>query len=175
MHIDEAIERCVYIARIDGHYQSRGAIMCLARFGADAIDDLNDLAFEGYPYAMEALRKIDDPNAAKVIEYHTLHNKRRLVRLFAVGHLPVKPQFIPSLIEILYDPDEDVRWRAAFALKCISYRRSEYDQMLEQAMLTATKHPDQTVREYATSVLQIIGSKANPENAPDAPPFRKVR
>ena len=52
MEANNAIARCMEIARDEGGAQRYGAIHCLNKFGVDAIDALDELAGEGHKEAI---------------------------------------------------------------------------------------------------------------------------
>lgn len=179
MDTDPAIAYCVEIARTEDGAQRYGAILCLGRLGDDAIDALDELAGEGHGEAIRVLSRYKgNPEVLKLICWHLTDNKNSLVRSMAVeqfydGELYNQPEVVPALIEAMYDPNKYIRRNAARALSMAAYRRkTPHLEELEEAMLTALKHADKEVREYAAKALEHLGSERIGDEAAEPPAFR---
>jgi HEAT repeat protein len=185
MEKEEAIARCVEIARTEEGKRRRVAIVSLGKFGDDAIDALDELARQGLApadHVVSLLKRRRDSGIAELICWHLTNNKNSNVRLRAVGEvvyggiLNARPHTVEYLIEAMYDPNETIRNHAAqglaFAASWPQHRNSPYAEEIEYAMLIALKHPDKRVREHALKALEKLGSDRMGEKVPDPPSFR---
>ncbi|MBL7152550.1 MAG: hypothetical protein ISS79_02445 [Phycisphaerae bacterium] len=182
MKLEDGIERCKEIARTEAGAQQYGAIRCLAKFGEAAIYALDELALEGYA---EAICVFDlfhyDMEVFEILCRHLRSNEHSQVRLKVISPELLKsvhffryrhPLFMQPLITALYDPNEDVRRRAAVLLRNASYQEKSRLIEHEEELLMALKHPDEWIRPYIAQALRQLGSKRMDEKVADPPEFR---
>ena len=181
MEIEQAIERCVEIAKNEHDAQQYGAIKCLGMFGEDAIFALDDLAMDGQYEAMRTLGYLKgNPEVLEIICWHLTNNENYLIRLLAVSqfnHMNIlryqQPILLQTLVEALYDPNKSIRRRAASLLRTIA-KGENGSQLLEYEddLLVVLKHPDKEVRGFIAQALQKLGSKRLDEEVGDPPEIR---
>jgi tetratricopeptide (TPR) repeat protein len=179
MDIESALARCVEIARDEGGAQRYGAIQCLGKFREDAIDALDELAFEGHDEAVRVLgRQKEKPEVLELICWHLTDNKNSRVRSMAVNQFNDVLQYqqavvLQALIEALYDPSRYIRRAAAKKLSYAAYRKNKPQlEQFEEDLLIALKHPDKEVGKYVMKALQRFGSERLDESVADPPPIR---
>jgi Leucine-rich repeat (LRR) protein/HEAT repeat protein len=179
MQTESAIARCVQIARDEGGAQRYGAIECLGKFGDDAANALDELAFEGHDEAVRVLGyQKQNKEVLELICRHLTDNKNYHVRLMAVNQFNdvlqyQQPIVLQALIEALYDPSKYIRRAAAKKLYYAAYRKNKPQlQQFEDDLLIALKHPDEEVRKHVMEALQRLGSERLDEPVADPPPIR---
>jgi len=182
MGIEEAIERCMEITRNEGGAQQYGAIRCLAKFGEPAIYALDELAFEGYTEAVSTFDLFHyNMEVFDILCWHLTNNKKSRVRLKVISPELIEsvhflrfrhPLFMQALITALYDPNKDVRRRAAVLLRNASGQEESRLIEHEEDLLIALRHPDEEVRPYIAQALKQLGSERLDEKVPDPPEIR---
>lgn len=182
LEIEEGIERCKEIARNEAGAQRYGAIRCLAKFGEPAIYALDELAFEGYAEAINTFDLLgNNMEIFNILCWHLTDNKHSQVRLKVISPGSLKlvnarrfqhPLFMQPLITALYDPNEDVRRRAAVLLRNASYQEKSRLIEHEEDLLIALKHPDEWIRPYIAQALGQLGSTRLDEEVGEPPEFR---
>lgn len=182
MEIEEGIERCKEIARNEAGAQQYGAIRCLAKFGEPGIYALDELALEGYAEAISTFDLFHyNMEVFDILCWHLTNNKNSRVRLKVISPALLKsvhffrfrhPLFMQALIMALYDPNEDVRRRAAVLLRNASGREESRLIEHEEDLLIALKHPDEEIRPYIAQALKRLGSERLDEEVPDPPEIR---
>ncbi len=182
LEIEEGIERCKEIARNEAGAQQYGAIRCLAKFGQPAIYALDELALEGYTEAISTFDLFHyDMEVFDILCWHLTNNKSSQVRLKVISPALLKsvhffryrhPLFMQPLITALYDPNEDVRRRAANLLRHASGEERSRLIEHEEDLLMALKHPDERIRPYIAQALGRLGSKRMDERVADPPGIR---
>jgi HEAT repeat protein len=180
MATEDAIARCMEIARDEGGAQRYGAINCIGKLGPDSVEALNQLATEGHPDAIQVLgRQKEDEKVFDLLCWHLTNNTNSLVRSRAVSPVAfVKSDLfrlksLRTLVQALYDPSNRIRRSTAFHLSTRAYKTNKtYFDQIEDSLLVALKHPDAEVREYILKSLERLGCERLGEVAPDPPPFR---
>ncbi|MBL7153020.1 MAG: HEAT repeat domain-containing protein [Phycisphaerae bacterium] len=182
MEIEEGIERCKEIARNEAGAQQYGVIRCLAKFGEQAIYALDELAGEGYPEAISTFDLLgNNMEVFDILCRHLTNNKHSQVRLKVISPALLKsvhffryrhPLFMQPLITALYDPNEDVRRRAAVLLRNAAYQEKSRLIEHEEELLMALKHPDEWIRPYIAQALGQLGSTRMDEKVADPPQIR---
>ena len=177
MATEDAIARCMEIARDEGGAQRYAAINCIDKLGPDSIEALNELATEGHPEAIRVLgRQKEDEKVFDLLCRHLTNNTNSLVRssaVFPVAYVAsdsFRLKSLRTLVEALYDPSQHVRRSAARALSSRAYR--PYFDQIEDSLLVALKHPDANVRGPLLKALERLGCERLEEEVPEPPPIR---
>lgn len=177
MATEDAIARCMEIARDEGGAQQYAAINCIGKLGPDSIEALNELATEGHPEAIEVLgRQKEDEKVFGLLCRHLTNNTNSFVRssaVFPVAYVAsdsFRLKSLRTLVEALYDPSQHVRRSAARALSSRAYR--PYFDRIEDSLLVALKHPDANVRGPLLKALERLGCERLAEEVPEPPPIR---
>ena len=182
MQVEEGIERCKEIARTESGVQQYGAIRCLAKFGEAAIPALDELAMEGYTEAISTFDLLgNNMEVFNILCWHLTNNEHSQVRLKVISPGLLKsvhffryrhPLFMQPLITALYDPNGEVRERAANLLRHAGGNKDSRLIEHEEDLLMALKHPDEGIRWYIVQALEGLGSKRMNEQVPDPPQIR---
>ena len=181
MPFEEAIERCVEIAKNEPEAQQYGAIKCLGRLEEVAILALDELASEGHYEAMRALGYLKkNPEVLEIICWHLTYNETYLVRLLAASQFHHRnilqyqePILLQTLVDALYDSEKSIRRRAASLLRTVAEGKN-WSQLLkyEEDLTVALEHFDKEVRRFTAQTLKILDSKRLHEVVPGPPENR---
>ena len=177
MATEDAIARCMEIARDEGRAQRFGAIICIGKLGPDSLAALIELAIEGHADAIGVLgHQREDEKVFDLLCWHLTNNTNSFVRLRAVSPVAYvecdlfRLKSLRTLVEALYDPSQNVRRSAARALSNRAYRQNKpYFDRIEDSLLVALKHPDANVREILLKALERLGCERLEEEVPEHP------
>jgi HEAT repeat protein len=177
---EDAIARCMQIARDEGRAQRYGAISSIGKLGPGSVESLHELAGEGHPDAIEVLgRQKENEKVFDLLCWHLTNNMNSLVRLRAVSPVAFvesdlfRLKSLRTLVQALYDPRDIIRRSAAFHLSTRAYKTNKaYFNQIEDSLLVALNHPDAEVRERILKSLKRLGCERLGEAVADPPPFR---
>ena len=181
MDNEDAIAHCMEIARNEEYAQRYGAIHCLDKFGADAIDALDQLATEGYPDAATALGyQKENPRAFDLLCWHLLNNTNSQVRNASVYQITsvhadaFQLKLLETLIAALYDPNKYIRREASSPLygRASNPNNAYFDQFRDSLLVAALKHPDEEVRKNVMKAVTQLRYEWSDEQIGEPPAYR---
>lgn len=178
MVTEQAISRCMEIARNEIPAQRYGAIENLGKLIPKSISALDELAIEGFVDAVKVLGMDDNNELPEVFDmlcWHLLKNDYAQVRISASGAIgrvkrqDFRPKSIQNLIYGMYDRSTYVQSKAADALyHAASEKNKPYFEPFKKSLISAyNNHPNPVVRDRLRNAFRKL--KYPPPVSPTQP------